>query len=119
MIDKQTLDSILNDLARFYLSEFNEVNWSKVSMSGRIMEFAELGITAPGTKHQENNYVIPYHIESAASALTKIDLKYQLVVKEEYTGKGNQSRKARNLNLTIFRFRNRLMRARQQLMQII
>lgn len=119
MINKQTLDSMLNDWARFYLSEFNEVNWSRVSMSGKIMEFAELGISSPGTKHQENSYTIPHHIESVVTAINRLDFKYKQVIKEEYTGKGNQIRKARNIQLNISRFRNRLSRARNKLMNII
>ena len=118
-IDKGTLDSMLDEWARFYLSEFNEVNWAKVSMSGKIIEFAQLGISVPGTKHEEHDFTIPTHIERVVMAITRLDLKYQHVIKEEYTGKGNQHRKSKNIGLSISRFRNRLFRARKTLMQII
>lgn len=119
MIDRPALEFMLNDWARFYLSEFNDVNWAKTSMSGKIMEFAELGIMSSGTKCQDNNYEIPEHIESIVKAIAELEIKYQQVIKEQYTGKGNQDKKADRLHLNIALFKVRLFTARKQLMQIM
>ena len=119
MIDRRALDFMLDEWARFYLSEFNEVNWAKLSMSGKIMEYAELGIMSSGTKHQENNHEIPDHISKTVKAISQLEAKYQQAIKEEYTGTGTQHKKAKGIQLSLSRFRNRLHRARKMLMQML
>lgn len=118
-MNKQLLDSMLDDWARFYLSEFNEVNWARVSMSGKIAEVAKLGIFSAGTAHNGECFFVPEHIESVVNGLMRLKLSYQRVIKEQYTGTGTQRTKAGRLNMNHTQFKVKLFRARNELIKLL
>lgn len=119
MIDKVTLDFMLDEWARFCLSEFNELNWSSSSMSGKIIEIAKLGIYSHGTSNKSSDCYIPKSVENTIEAMMQLEPKYIIILREEYTGSGRQKLKARRLQLPLGQYKNRLYKARQQLMRII
>jgi hypothetical protein len=119
MITSETLDSLLEQWARFYLAEFNEVSWQKTSISGRLIEYAKLGVSSNGTKHLETNFHIPESVLEIQNALITLPLIQQKVIKIEYTEFSLQRIKARKLKIKLYNYRAHLCRAKQKLMQII
>ena len=114
MINRDTLDSMLDSWARFYLSEFSSVGWARFSLSGRIIEAAKLGIFSRGTSQKIDMPVSP-DILIVANAILSLEFKYQQVIREQYAGRGRQTQKAKRLNITYNCYKQRLKTARQQL----
>lgn len=115
-MNTKTLDSMLFDWARFYLSEFSEVSWGRLSMSGRIIEIARVGVYCPGTKC--GGPAMPEHIEITANVISRLTPKEQLLIKEEYTGTGNQRKKAHRQQMSLGQYKSKLFRTKKKLIAL-
>ena len=118
-VDKQTLDSMLYLWAGYRNSEFKEVSWASLSITGKAMQAAKTGIFSHGTAYQTPDYTLPEYVEKAQEAIIQLPLSLQHVIKEEYTNNIRQKEKAKNLRMSHIHYRAKLCRARQKLMILL
>ena len=114
MINRHTLDLMLDQWASYYANEFNEIGWAKTSISGKMME---AGIN--GTKPIDGGLDAPYNVQLICDALPNLSHNEQLVVKQQYAGRGKQRDKAKRIQIPYGTYKDRLITARKMLMSII
>lgn len=118
--DARAVDYMLRAWAYYHLKEFTrEVGYASKSVTARACEAYETGILSHGTKHLEIDYSVPAVVSSVSEALSQLTQGQQLVIKVEYTGKGNAKAKARMLQMTYGQYRARLFRARNKLIGLL
>lgn len=118
-IDRDTMDSMLDSWAFYYLKEFSEVYYASKSITARACEALETGIISNGTRHQSNDYRQPKHIQLICDAISQMPAGQQIVIKEEYAGTGRPQQKAKRLHLSYGQYRSRLNRARSKLISLL
>lgn len=118
-MNRETLEQMLCDWARFYLSEFDDIAWQKISISGRMIEAAKLGIFSTGTNKRCLEFFIPQNVEDIQKALIEIPASERQVIKSEYVDPGSQRKKAYKLGITVQNYRARLCRARKRLIVLL
>ena len=113
-INRQTLDLMLDQWAAYYVNESNEIGWARTSISGKMME---AGIN--GTKPIDGGLDAPYNVQIICDALPELKHNEQLVIKQEYAGKGRQREKAKRIKIPYGTYKCKLITARKMLMSII
>ena len=114
MVNKQILDLMLDEWARYYINEFIEHGWARTSISGKMME---VGIK--GTKPMDTGLDAPYNVQIICDALPELAHNEQLVIKQEYSGIGRQREKAKRIKIPYGTYKCKLITARKLLMSII
>lgn len=119
MVSRDALDSMLYLWAAFKSKEVKDMGWPSVSIGGKLIEAARLGLFSHGTAQYANNFTVPKCINVIQTAMNELTLNHKQVIALEYTERGSQRIKAAKIRISVTQYRARLCRARNKLMRII
>ena len=117
-MDRQYLDYLLNEWARYHFHNQSEsIGYQRTSSTYRACKALETGAVA----HRTDDFIdnTPDYITLIDKALERLTDTLRQIITIEYLGTGRRKDKAKKINITNETYSTRLSRARRELINLL